>query len=197
MEKSNQVAMRREITVVKSLTNRSGKAMIETHPFGNFIPKNIKYLVLGSFTAASIHTDPEYDWYYNGKRSQFWPIIRQVYGLELSTTEAKQQLFTELRLGVADIIKQCERSQGNSSDTNLVNVVYNTDLRKVLTGNSVERLIFSSRFVEKLYKKVFKDLIIELPYIELVTLPSPSPRYAAMSKTQKVARYKELLPKIS
>jgi len=39
--------------------------------------------------------------------------------------------------------------------------------------------------------------MIQYQNIELITLPSPSPRYASMSKQEKVARYTELLPKLN
>lgn len=39
--------------------------------------------------------------------------------------------------------------------------------------------------MENRFKKVFKDIINRHPSINLVTLPSPSPRYAQLSKEQK------------
>ena len=168
--------------------------MIETHPFSPFLPANLRYLLLGSFTAKSANTNAEYDWYYGSKASQFWKILELVYTRELKTTPQKQQLFSQLGMGVADIILKCERSQGNSSDLNLVNIVYNVEaIQPALESNSIEKIYFSSRFVEKKFKKVFAKAILGRNF-ELITLPSPSPRYAVLSKDQKVARYKKLLP---
>jgi hypoxanthine-DNA glycosylase len=171
--------------------------MIETHPFENFIPPNIKCLLLGSFTANSVTKEANYDWYYGSKRNQFWSIIQEVYKVQLNNTATKKNLFTKLGIGIADIIYQCERSQGNSLDSNLVNFVYNPFLVDILQSKKIETVFFSSRFVEKLYKKVFKNLVEELSNMELITLPSPSPRYALMSKLQKVERYRQLLPQLS
>jgi hypothetical protein len=50
--------------------------------------------------------------------------------------------------------------------------------------------------VEHLFRKNFKNTICQYPKIKLVTLPSPSPRYAAMNRQEKITRYKELLPKL-
>jgi hypoxanthine-DNA glycosylase len=169
--------------------------MIETHPLDNFVPNNIQYLLLGSFTANSFTSDNNYDWYYGSKRNQFWPIIEEVYDVQLKDTSSRQKLFSDLGLGVADIIYQCERKQGNSMDNNLINIVYNPKLEAILKNCGIKKVFFSSRYVEKLYKKVFKHLVEECPSTELITLPSPSPRYAAMSRADKVKRYKELLPK--
>ena len=96
---------------------------------------------------------------------------------------------------ITDIILSCERKANNNSDTNLINVVLNREVSKILKNNKIKKIFFSSKFVEKLYKKHFKDLILKYSKIELITLPSPSPRYAAMSKSEKISKYKQLLPK--
>jgi hypothetical protein len=58
--------------------------MIETHAFGNFIPLDAKYLILGSFTGKEAMrknpaSDNSYDWFYGTKRNQFWSILESVY----------------------------------------------------------------------------------------------------------------------
>jgi hypothetical protein len=37
--------------------------------------------------------------------------------------------------------------------------------------------------------------MLKNPSVKFITLPSPSPRYAAMSKEEKIKKYKEVLPK--
>jgi TDG/mug DNA glycosylase family protein len=170
--------------------------MVEKHRFTNFIPQNIKYLILGSFTAISVRHDANYDWYYGSKMNQFWPILRQVYNRELSTKDQKMSLFEELGIGIADIIKECERKKEDSADTSFINIVFNLSLNDVFRKNKIEKLIFTSKFVENLFKRNFKNIINDYPNLKLVTLPSPSPRYAAMSKEKKVQRYREILPKL-
>lgn len=171
--------------------------MIETHPFGVFAPPNARYLVLGSFTAVKRDGDTSYDWYYSSKRNQLWPILENVYNLKLNNKRVRQKLFSDLSIAIADIIYQCERKNGNSLDSNLVNFVYNTPtIRKLLKKNPIKKIFFSSRFVEKEFKKHLKEIIEEFPDIELITLPSPSPRYALMSKEEKIKRYSQIFPKL-
>ena len=176
--------------------------MIETHAFGNFVPQNAKYLILGSFTGKQAvrgtpDTDISYDWFYGTPRNQFWPILEEVYGIELRNKLIKQELFTKLGFAIADIIYQCERREGSNLDTNLGNIVYNKEvITDILESEHIGKIFFTSRFVERRFKRIFKDIINRHPEIELITLPSPSPRYAKMSKEQKISRYKELLPKL-
>lgn len=168
--------------------------MLETHPFGDFLPRKMKYLVLGSFCSKPARPDIVYDWYYANGRNHFWKILEQVYDTSLPDKAAKRALMEKLGVGIADIIYQCERSQGNSSDLNLTNIVFNPELRNIVSQLKPNKIFFTSRFVEKLYRKEFRDLVHEFPEIELVTLPSPSPRYAQLSLAQKAARYKKVLP---
>lgn len=167
--------------------------MIETHAFGVFVPANAKYLLLGSFPANISGKAP--DWFYGSKVNQFWPIVEKVYGVTLPDKTRKEELFTKLEIAITDIIYQCERRDGTNLDANFINFVYHTSaIRKILTKNKIKKIFFSSRFVEKEYKRKLKELVEEFPNIELITLPSPSPRYAAMSRDEKIKKYKEVFP---
>lgn len=124
--------------------------------------------------------------------------MEQAYSIKLDTKIKKQQLFKRLGMAIANIILSCERKNNSNLDTNLVNIVYNTKaIKGILQKNNVEKIFFSSRFTETLFYKQFKDVIQMLPEANLIYLPSPSPRYAAMSKQEKIARYKELLPELN
>lgn len=119
-----------------------------------------------------------------------------VHSIELKEKKSKVKLFSDLTIGISDIIYQCERRDGSSLDTNLINIVYNHSISDILEEQNIEKIFFTSRFVEKNFRKVFKYLVERYPEIELITLPSPSPRYARMSLDEKVGKYKELMPKI-
>lgn len=168
------------------------KGLLETHPFGDFVPPQSKYLLLGSFTGKI--EDPSYDWFYTNKRNQFWHIMRAVYNEALADRHSKESLFTRLNMALSDIIYQCERQKGTNLDNNLINIIYNLKgLNKILSKNPIKKIFFSSRFVENKFKRLFKD---KFTSIELVTLPSPSPRYAKLSLSEKIKRYHELLPSL-
>ena len=171
--------------------------MLVTNPFSVYCPPNAKYFVLGSFAAKDGKSGVSYDWYYSNGRNQFWPILENIYKVELKDKQSQQNLFRKLSIAIADIIYQCERKKNSSLDVNLTNFVYNIPpIKKVLQKNPIGRIFFTIRFVEKEYKRHFKDLIEEFSDIELITLPSPSPRYAAMRKDEKIKRYSQIFPKL-
>ena len=175
--------------------------MIETHPFDDFVPPNAKYLLLGSFIGKEAirgtpYYDATYDWFYGTKRNQFWPILEEVYGMKLKTKHDKQELFTKLGISITDIIHSCERQKESNLDNNLTKKVYNMAITGILENNEIEKVFFTSRDVEREFKREFREIIRCHPAIELIYLPSPSPRYAKLPKDQKVNIYKEFLPKL-
>lgn len=107
-----------------------------------------------------------------------------------------QRLLINQEIALADIIYQCERKKVSNLDIHLTNIVFAiNDITNILESNKIEKIFFTSRFVEHKFKTNFKKLIAQYPEIELITLPSPSPRYVQMTKLQKLAKYRELLPR--
>ena len=192
-ERNEKELLDNEVTRYGKFLGIPEKKMIEKHPYGNFVPIKARYLLLGSFVAKPVDG---YDWFYGTKRNQFWPILEVVYKVSLKTKKDQQKLFTKLRMAITDIILKCEREKNSNLDVNLKKIVFNTKaIQGILVDNKIEKIYFTSRFVEKLFRKEFKKLIHINPEIELLTLPSPSPRYAQMTKEQKISKYKKLLPK--
>lgn len=167
---------------------------IETHPFEAYVPNNIKVLIIGSFPgreqAQNAIVDPN-DWFYGSKRNQFWTILSAVYNTKLVNKQDKQALFEAIGIGITDIFYQIIRQQNNNSDTNLQVIAYNVKpIQKVLSNYPNITIFFTSKFVEKQFRKCFPNTT----YTEC--LPSPSPRYATMSLTDKINHYKVKLPKL-
>lgn len=174
--------------------------MIEKHPFGSFCPPNAKYLILGSFTTKEAYDDnkkKDYVWFYsNGGRNHFWPMLEEIYKTPLKTRKQMENLLTKLKISMTDIIKSCERKKVSNLDVHLSNIVYAvSDVENILAKNRVGRIYFTSKFVEHKFKTNFKDLIEKYPMVELVTLPSPSPRYVLITKNEKLRIYRKYLPK--
>lgn len=168
--------------------------MLEMHPFGDFIPKKVNYLMIGSFVTKP--SNP-YAWFYANGRNQFWPIMEAVYNKTFDTKDKQQQLFIDLRMALTDIILSCERLRNSNLDINLVNITYNIEgINNIIYKNAIEKVYLTSKYVEKMFRKQFKDTILARPKMEIIDIPSSSPRYAMLTKQEKIHRYKALLPKI-
>lgn len=165
---------------------------IETHPFKAFIPENASVIILGTFPGKDVtHKElSEDDWFYGTKRNQFWKILSGVYETELSGKKDKQDLFKKHGIGIADIFLKIKRTGNNNTDSNLQVIEFNDkELKQVLENLKIKKVFFTSKFVEKIFLKLF-------PEVELgECLPSPSPRFATMSLDEKIKNYKIKLPK--
>jgi hypoxanthine-DNA glycosylase len=165
--------------------------MLETHPFDAFIPKNIKCLIVGSFPGKE-QTQCEVDnnqWFYGAPRNQFWKILELVYHKTLNVRKEKQALFEKHGIGITDVIKSCIRKNGTNLDENLEIKEYNKDAMQSILLKHHPKVLFTSRFVEREFKKLFPD------YTNTDILPSPSPRYFRLSIQDKANIYKEKLPR--
>ncbi len=167
---------------------------IEIHPFEPFIPGDARYLIIGSFpgkgqTEVDIKSD---HWFYGAKRNTFWKILEAVYNIPLKDKHSKQNLFVQTKIGIADIILKAIRKNNTNSDSNLEIIELNDiAIKEIITSNNIVIVFFTSKFVEKLCKRVLPEIT------HTIVLPSPSPRFATMSLSEKVVIYKKYLPKLN
>lgn len=183
----------RDFSLVKELhVFKMTKTVIEKHPFDAFIPANIKCLIVGSFPGKE-QTQCEIDethWFYGAPRNQLWKILEIVYNRKLTNRKGKQQLFEEAGIGITDIIKSCIRKEGTNLDENLEIREYNKEVIEETLKQHQPKVLFTSRFVEKEFKKLFPG------FKNTDILPSPSPRYFKLTIEEKAKIYKEKLPYI-
>jgi G:T/U-mismatch repair DNA glycosylase len=116
--------------------------------------------------------------------------LELVYKRELKNRKQKQQLFEETGIGMTDVIKSCTRKEGTNLDENLEIKEYNREVIESILKQHKPKVLFTSRFVEKEFKKLFPD------YKNTDILPSPSPRYFKLRIEDKAKIYREKLPKI-
>ena len=164
--------------------------IIETHPHLPFIPTNATVLILGSFPGRHhLQADAKTEWFYGAPRNQFWQIMRGVYNEALLTPGDKKNCFEKHAIAITAIFLKIRRKENNNADSSIEVVEYNDKvLGHIFNNYDFKTVFFTSHFVEKEFKKLF-------PAIKNTeTLPSPSPRYAKMSLSEKIIHYKNKLP---
>ncbi len=143
---------------------------IETHPFEPFCPRNASTLILGSFPCFN---GAGYgDWFYCGSgKSHFWKLLSDTFGLPAESLGQKQNLCLRHKIAITDVAYRIVRAKNNCSDANLRIVEHNkTGILQCLTP-TINRVLFTSRFVEKEFKKLFPDFAIPT---EVLLSPSPA-----------------------
>ena len=168
------------------------EAPIETHPFLPFVPEGMQCFILGSFPGR-VHTQGEpgpEGWFYGARRNQFWSILEEVYHRPLQVKAQKQALFVEAKIGIGDLIKSARRRADSNLDKDLQILEFNEEAIWEILEKHGPLVLFTSRFVEGLFRKLFPR------YAKTGILPSPSPLYYRINKEQKAALYKEMLPRL-
>lgn len=154
-----------------------------SHPFNPIVFKDTKVLILGSFPSVKSF---ENNFYYAHPSNQFWKILQAVTQYPVNNRDQKIWLLKECKFGLWDMIRSCQRE--NSLDSSLEDEEVN-DIAAFLEDHpSIEKIAFTGKKSEALFKTHFSYLNIETVY-----LPSPSSAYAKMKFEDKVKIYKEQL----
>jgi len=156
---------------------------ILSHPFKPIIYKDTETLILGSFPSIKSF---EKNFYYTHPSNKFWKILEAVTTYPVNNLDQKLWLLKECKFGLWDMVRECSRE--NSLDSSLENEEVN-DIAGFLEAHpSINKLAFTGKKSEALFKIHFSHLDIETVY-----LPSPSSAYAAMKFETKVEAYKKVL----
>lgn len=163
---------------------------VETHPHTPFVPHPLKVLIMGSFPGRSstLSTGPQGQWFYSAKRNQLWKILEIVFNQPLPDQATKAAVLASRGIGIGDILLQIRRLKQSNADQDLQIITYNDKaIAAILQKYPDVQICFTSRFVEKQFKKLFAA------HPHTVLLPSPSPRYARLTLAEKAAIYKQIL----
>jgi len=161
---------------------------IEIHPFEAFIPKDAKYLLLGSFPCKNIEGNYG-QWFYCGSgKNLLWTLLEKVYQKPLKNKIEKQLLFESLGIAITDVFAEIERKKDSCLDVDIIPKKYkDAEIAKILAENNIEKIFCTSRFVEHIFNTRF-------PNHQATYIPSPSPRNAKMTREGKIIEYKRQLP---
>ncbi|HIM93724.1 MAG TPA: DNA-deoxyinosine glycosylase [Campylobacterales bacterium] len=154
-----------------------------THPFTPIVFNDSKILILGSFPSIDSF---EKSFYYAHPRNQFWKILSAVTTYPINNRDQKTWLLKESKIALWDMVANCVRD--NSLDSSLEDIEVNNIAEFLEEHPTIEKVAFTGRLSEKLFKMHFDYLEIETLY-----LPSPSSAYAKMSLENKTVIYKEKL----
>jgi hypoxanthine-DNA glycosylase len=158
---------------------------VETHPHVAFCPPGATTLILGSFPCFN---GIDYgDWFYSGSgRNEFWRLLSDTFHLPANNLEQKKKLVIDHKIALSDVAYRIIRTKNNCSDSNLLIVEDNRPGIESCLLPTISRVLFTGRFVERKFQKLFPELAIPT---EVLLSPSP----AANRYVGSLPDYKEKL----
>ena len=161
---------------------------MEHHPFKPIIFPDSKILILGSFPSLKSYEEA---FYYAHPRNQFWPLLEKVFNEKASTKKERIALCKKHHIALYDSAKSLKRNSGDSSDSNLKEIIPNDFNQFLLDHPAIKYILFTGKKAEQIFNQAHKGL-----NIKKLLLPSPSQAYAAMSFEKKLEKYREIFNSI-
>lgn len=112
---------------------------VEIHPFGAFVPKNAKCIVLGTF--PTLAKNWRFNSFYPGRSNFFWRMLSEIYKhpfKHISGDEAAKErlaLCEKKGIAITDTIHSIQRKVATSSKDSDLIVVKRMDILKILKDN--------------------------------------------------------------
>lgn len=139
-----------------------------------------RILILGSLPGQQSLMAAEY--YAHGQNA-FWQIMAELFAIT-GNYESRCEQLTSNGIAVWDVLANSVRPGSMDSDIRLDTAQPNDFAGFLSKHSQIERICFNGRKAEQMFAKlVVPGLSIRL--LELVSLPSTSPAYAAMSFDKK------------
>ena len=142
----------------------------EEHPFPPYVPANASMLIVGSFPGIEqvLNKNNPEEWFYSATDNLFWIILSDAFQVELKTLKQKKDFFDKRGIAITDIFSKVKRKKKSNLDKLLFGMEYNKEIKSIIDHSSIEKLFFTSRFVEKHFLKEFPQISFG------ICLPSPS-----------------------
>lgn len=162
--------------------------MAQSEGFSPVARSDARVLVLGSLPGARSIAEQQY---YAHPQNAFWPIMRELFGIEGNYALRCDQLC-EHRIAVWDVLRSSVRPGSMDADIQLAGAVAN-DFRSFFIEHADIRLIaFNGKKAGQLFTRfVGADDVAD--DIVRLGLPSTSPAYASMPFSGKLAAWRAAL----
>lgn len=146
------------------------------------VPGNAVLLVLGSLPGEASLAERRY---YAHPRNQFWRLVGSAIGLDLPALDYPRRLeaLAQARIGLWDVVASAHRR--GSLDSAMRGIEANPLADLVRTLPDLRAVAFNGATSAKVGRKA----LAQKSSLTLIDLPSSSPAHAAMTYTDKAARW--------
>ena len=154
------------------------------HELPIFIDDDSTSLILGSFPSVKSR---EYGFYYSHPQNRFFLILARVFDEECPRSVEERKVFLKKHhIALYDVIEECDIL--NSDDSSIKNEVP-IDIKTILNKYPNIKVIgITGKKAASLFDKYLKDKV----NVDVLYLPSSSPRNARMKIEELIDKYKAI-----
>ena len=148
-------------------------------------------LILGSMPSQISLREQQY---YANPNNVFWWIMSQIIGFEdCFDYHQRTKLICDSGFAVWDVLANCQRKGSLDSNIQRSSEIAN-DLRGLVQENpSLKLIAFNGAAAKQIFMRHCSHILSEYPKLRWLQLPSTSPAYAAMPKSEKLAIWREAI----
>lgn len=133
--------------------------------------------------------------YYAHPRNAFWPIMSELFEIELELDYEKRcQLLVNKHIAVWDVLQTCQRQGSLDQAIDTASMVANDFNLLFQHHTDISKIVFNGAKAEQVFKRlVLPTLTLQQKAIVRLRLPSTSPAHASSSLNEKLAIWRRAL----
>ncbi len=165
--------------------------MALVHSFEPVIGANPRIVILGSMPGVVSLQAAKY---YANPRNAFWPIMAQLFGIELDINY--EQRIAQIRrhpVVLWDTIKACHREGSLDSNIQKTQLEANDVASLLKQYTDIRLIVCNGATSEKFFNQLIKPKLKTDCNVVVKRLPSTSPAYAGMTFEQKLLSWRVIL----
>lgn len=150
-------------------------------------------LILGSIPSIASMEKREY---YGHQRNAFWWIMGEILGFDCGVMNYSLRKLQLLRNGIAlwDVLNRCERPGSLDSAIISETIIPNDFTSFFAEHANIKHIYFNGTKAEQEYgRRVKPELPAKFAEISCRRLPSTSPAMASLSKSAKLAQWRQII----
>lgn len=166
----------------------SGSPMDVTAGFPPILGAEVNILVLGTLPSQQSLLKQQY---YGNPRNAFWPIMGELFAAGPEVAYAKRaQILSDNGIGVWDVLQSGSRPGSMDAAIDEKSAMPNDFARLYISHPELRLVCFNGQVASRLFRKLVPpETQASFATVTLVTMPSTSPAYAAMSFKDKLERW--------
>jgi hypoxanthine-DNA glycosylase len=166
--------------------------MERSEGFAPVVAPDARVLILGSLPGRKSIQEQQY---YAHSRNAFWPIMREVLGID-GEYEDRCRGLIENRVALWDVLRASVRPGSLDADIRANTATVNDFAWLLRKSPHIRSILFNGKKAETMFARMIgstDELTPRLSTVRLHSLPSTSPAYAAMPFSGKLAAWREAL----